>query len=157
MILKEIEIRGKKYRVGVSGYGTFECQIDPQTCLREKTLEVLEEKLKQATRKMARVAVDVWRFDEKLGLLHGVATGIHAANRNLLINWDGKKGGEQHYRSSNNFMSLTVEEAEQGKAIYQSLLQAQQVVDEFLDAHRFDLEEAIQEALNGAKVEDDAD
>lgn len=106
-------------------------------------------KLNAATKQ--RFAIEFWRWiregNNRPGkLVHGIITGRHASNRNLLINWDGQKGIEQESfwgERGGKFLKLDDAGRTHYAGLQSSLAKAEAAVEEFHAMHRFDPREVM--------------
>lgn len=148
----KVEIRGKQLKVEVDDNGIFECQLDPDTHIRADSLEKLKARLLDATkRKEIRVSVPVYKYVKNEGLKSGTAIGIHAANGNVLIKWDGEKGVEQS--SWGSYLQIDPADMLAAKRICNALAEAERAYNLFSMIRVFNPKQAVLAAIN--KVDPD--
>lgn len=157
MKVKNVEVRGQQIGVDVDNQGTFSAKVGDATVSAD-SLKDLIGKLERATKiEQARVSIQFSRWDDG-AIKHGTVTGIHAANNNLLIKWDGVKGTSQEWRSgrwgekTERFLRLTDVEEKQLLALYKAEEVATEAREEFEKRHAFDIGKELTKALSDAEV-----
>jgi hypothetical protein len=134
------------------GDGSFKAHFNDQT-IWGATEEAVVERLKLATKK-ARITVAVpftqivkswgkWQVKE------GIASGLHATNRNILVTWIESNQSEQveGYSFSSYYQSLSDEDLAELIRLKEVNEAAQEALNEFEKTHRFNLREAVEEAI----------
>jgi hypothetical protein len=144
------EIRGRKIDLYVSSGGKFNADWDDET-IECPTVGALLEKLSKITK--VNLGIKFCRWDDGV-LKHGVITGLHGANGNILVRLEGEKGSQQEYTYTNDngkYLKLTKEQEAEYTGLQKALEAAQTAVEEFDAAHSFNASKVIKEAL--VKVE----
>lgn len=144
---------GIEVEIMIDTNGSFHATIDT-IAYQAESLEKLSERLEYATKtKKVKVAIEFhrWkeagRYSQEAGkLAHGVITGIHAANGNLIVKFDGEKGIEQEYRS-HLYLKLNDEQQAEYVRMQRALRAAQTELEKFEKKHGFDGIDAVNKAL----------
>ena len=149
--IKTLKVRDREFEVYVDSAGYFCVDFDGET-IEKPTLEDLKSRLMDLTKQKAgKIAIEFYRWvedrwnDEKAKLKHGVITGLHAANDNVMVRFDGEKAEQdsRYYNSDSSFLRLTKEEVNQYIKLRKALEAAKKVLTDFEEAHTFDAKEEV--------------
>ena len=147
------EIRGEKFEIEIASDGRFFTVFDGETVYAE-SLKGLKEKLMNLTKQsQAKVKIDFWRWvedrwrTEKGELKHGVITGEHAGNSNVMIKFDGESAEQDRGWNSDDYLKLDAGEQKQYVKLHRDLEALKKQIEKFEDEHKFDPREAIREAV----------
>lgn len=143
--LKTVDVRGKQFEVEVTERGDFMATFDGAQ-VKSETLVGLIEKLEKATKGATiKVAVPLYRLG-KNGIERGVATGIHAANGNVLIKWDA--GDSEQASSFQGYLDIPEAELEKAKELGEAIIKARNEWQNFERDKYFKPKEAVLKAIN---------
>ena len=148
--IKTTEIRGIKLDIYVDEYGN----------------EILVKKLQDATKPERKsLNIEFWRLQRGSGkppeIVHGVITGKHATNSNMLVRIDGEKGSKQESfysygrRNNEEFLRLTEAQREQLLKVATELADAEKRLGDMLTKWSFDPREEVTKALKKLGVTED--
>lgn len=147
--IADIEVRRKKLKVFVNQLGRFyvnldkggEIDDDDPNVISASTLEGLKtlaaKRIKKATKKLS---IEVWEYSgyDDPPLKRGVIEGIHAANGNLLVRWDGDSRSTQYAGYHGSLLRLTPKQREKFVALADAKEKAKAELEKFSDDHRMD-------------------
>lgn len=165
--LKDLDIRGQKVKVYVRADGRFASAYPHE--VSSETFEGLRANLmkllKKATTRL-EIPVTVQRnkrsrysYSERSGskLVQAVLRGRHGGNRNILIEWEDKKGTEQlsSYDYQKMFRSLTEEEQDEWRRLTDDSLIADAALRAWVEEREIDPGKLVDEALNKAADKED--
>lgn len=151
MKLATVEIKGRKFDIEVTDRGEFNT-TDDGNYIEANSLEELKGKLsKRMARESVRISIPFvrWESDRYNGngrIKKGNITGIHAANSNLLVKWDGEKGTDQD-RSWGNNEYFNPEHGPELERLHKAVVQARAELEKFEKKHGFNGREAVKAAL----------
>jgi hypothetical protein len=145
-------IRGQLVEIWVNSIGQFQATLDGgATMLSATTREGLITQLKARLREASvQVEVPFTRLSQHGEVRHGIATGIHGGNQNVLVTWDdtGKKeqwdGRDYGY---SYLVRLRPQQALHLQQLQEAQRQARADYDKTLAEHRTDLRERVIEAV----------
>ena len=143
-------IRGQKIDLYIDGDGKFSAEYDGEEYYAP-SLEALTKKLNRATKKP--LSIPFYRWEQEYGakagkLRHGMIVGLHAANNNVLVKFDGEKGSEQDRAWSNSsFLKLTPDEATKYESMRKAYSALGEQIEEFEESHKFSGRKAAEEAI----------
>ena len=156
MKLKDLVVNGVTFVIGVDGDGRFSTIFKGDEIVAP-TLETLILKLKNVTKKAStKMRIEFWRWEGRHSrageLKHGVVTGVHGSNRNLLIEWDNGKKEQESYFNEDTLVLSPVEQVEY-IAMRQKQADLEKQVETFHKRHSIDLKAAAAAELKKAGVE----
>jgi hypothetical protein len=140
--LTTIDVRGRKFDISVNENGLFGADFSDQW-ITAPSLEELREKLVRLT-KNTKISIPFIEWDGKK-MRHGVCTGRHATNRNLLVKYDDNKTSEQ--ASSWNVNAVDPKVEKDYLAVCVQFEAAARQKTEFEEDHGISLKELIDVTL----------
>jgi VCBS repeat-containing protein len=152
MDFSSVTIRGQKFEVKVNeNSGEFSAHLDGEW-LHASSLQELKDRLTKATapaKKHVSIPFHYWARD---GLKHGVAIGIHGANDNLLVRWDGDTKTEQMsgWYSRGEYLQLTDADVKKFGELEADLKRANEDMQRFVEKHSIKLREEVKAAIGKA-------
>lgn len=158
-LIQTEKVRGIEFKFYVNGVGHFYVDYDGDE-VTNPTLEGLKKRLLDLTKqRTANLAIDFWRWEEadrwerKAGergkLRHGIITGLHASNQNLLIKMDGEKAEQDssyHGGGHGGHLKLTKDEQADFIKMKRQQENLEDQITAFVEAHKFDAKKAVREA-----------
>jgi hypothetical protein len=144
----QIEVRGKSIDYTVDGDGMFSAELNGETFKTESLRQLKDKLLARAGKKPLNIPVtkveetERWRSHSGKALLEftdGILTGIHSANRNLIVKWDDMSRSEQvtHYGAT-VLRRLTEKERLVLAARHNAKVRAEDEYDELLRSLKYE-------------------
>lgn len=154
-----------RWHATVDTVGNGEGQSEFGAGSRADLDRLIAQRTKRAVRKVAVPFTRLGRRAEYMGggtvFRHGVATGLHGANGNVMVQWPGKRPGEkpvgEQLTGSTRgpyFKRLTDEQIETYARLSDALDKATKNHREFLSLYGVDLKDAVTGALDDLKDDD---
>jgi hypothetical protein len=144
--LTDVEIKGRTFNVEVDERnGRFYTEMDGMGVYGESLADLKTELAKRMSRTSVKVNIPFVRWDNGV-LMKGTITGIHAANKNILVKWEHKKGADQEYGYSPG-VYINPDVGEQYVELSKANDRAAEVLEEFVKANQFNGREAVQKEM----------
>lgn len=146
-----LKVRGRQFDVHINSAGHFHTEFDGDT-ITKPTLEDLRQRLLDLTKQKAgKIAIEFHRWvedpwNDHIGKLkHGVITGLHAANGNVMVKFDGEKAEQDSswHNSEARFLRLNPKEVSEYCDLQAKRVALEKEIKKFEEAHSFDADEAV--------------
>jgi hypothetical protein len=147
-----LEVRGAEYKVEVDGRGRFSTEVGDQHYNAE-SLDKLRDKVVRATRQ-SNLDIRFARPNADGTVRYGIVTGIHAAQRALMVRWnDGKREIIQSYNATDMLQPISYEQARGYSDLVRVAEVATTEVRRFRDEHKLNAWTEANEAANDRQKE----
>lgn len=158
------EVDGVTYQINITYDGRFSTTYDDDE-ISSKTLDKLLARLRSLMRKRkvtekAALPVTVlggrgyYYNKEEEKFRHGVVTGIHASNNNILFKQDGGKQGTEQLSGYNNvYRRLTDAEMAEYIKLVRAQEAAREAVENWDKEHRIDVQKELGKIEEAAGIE----
>lgn len=147
----KMTVRGRTFEIYTNDDGKWLAYYDG-SAIKVDSRELLNKALMRATKQAAtKVSVPFiqvgFDWNRRIITKRGTATGIHSANRNVLVAWeDGSKEQLDRYGSTDILAADT--DPAQWRQLVEAKQAAEQALAEFVKQHRLDLRETVQAELD---------
>jgi len=164
------EVRGVMYDIHVDENGTFFSVVNEDK-ITGPTMDILLKRMQQATapgRNSLKIEFSRLRGGDDGGvrggepeIVHGVVTGKHATNDNMLVRIEGEKGSKQESmysfgrRGDERYMRMTAAQEEEMLGIAKEIWQLKIQLNKLVAKYSFDVKKEVNDALSKLGVKED--
>jgi len=143
-----IRVRGQKYTVQLDEGGVFHAYSDAgiEAATSETRRGLLDALTKQTKVAAATVSVPITRLADGKAR-HGVATGIHASTRNILVRWDDGEREQLRSVRTDILGGMTADEGAEWASLVEAQNAAGRAIYAFRQAHKIDLFAELRAAI----------
>jgi hypothetical protein len=146
MKLDIYRVRGVDYQIEISTSGKFLCDVDGER-IEAPTLDALKGKINDYGKiKLKNVAIPYITYENGDGgeIIHGICTGIHSGNNNLLVRENGATTSSQESWGEAKFHP---KHADKVRELRRAIVKAKNDLEEYIEKHELDLKAMIRELI----------